>query len=229
MALFRISVPARSTSSTYPRCYGSLEQQKERRSQMIHDLLPVGQENAVPRNLLVSATGLSERALRKQVERERLSGVPILTDTERGGYYLPSCPAETGLFAKQSGGNNMRENKNARPAGGTAGQATENNAGRKILHNDYITGAYPISRLLLHGRENAVSLRHLVSMTNLDGRTVRSMITAERFDGVPILSDNSTGYYLPANDTEKTQFIRSMKHRAKEIERVAEAIEKAGR
>lgn len=123
----------------------------------------------------------------------------------------------------------MRENKNARPAGGTAGQAEENNAGRKISQDNYTTCAGLISRLLSHGRENAVSLRHLVSMTKLDGRTVRSMITAERFDGVPILSDNSTGYYLPANDTEKAQFIRSMRHRAKEIESVAEAIEKAGR
>lgn len=196
---------------------------------MIHELLQEGIENAQTKEDIISATGLSGRAIRKQEEKERLSGIPILSDTERGGYYFPSCSAETGLFAKQSGGNNMRENKNARPAGGTAGQATENNAGRKILHNDYITGAHPISRLLLHGRENAVSLRHLVSMTNLDGRTVRSMITAERFDGVPILSDNSTGYYLPANDTEKAQFIRSMRHRAKEIERVAEAIEKSGR
>lgn len=67
---------------------------------MVHELLSVGQENAVPRNLLSAATGLSERALRKQVERERLSGVPILTDTERGGYYLPSCPAETEQFVK---------------------------------------------------------------------------------------------------------------------------------
>lgn len=67
---------------------------------MIHELLSVGKESAVPRNLLSAATGLSDRALRKQVERERLSGVPIVTDTERGGYYLPSCPAETELFVK---------------------------------------------------------------------------------------------------------------------------------
>ena len=121
----------------------------------------------------------------------------------------------------------MNDNKNARPAGGTAGQAAENNAGCKIPQDDYTTDAGPISRLLSHGRENAIPLRHLTAMTKLDGRTVRAMITAERLAGVPILSDNSTGYYLPGDDAEKMQFIRSMKHRAKEIERAAEAIEKA--
>ena len=117
--------------------------------------------------------------------------------------------------------------ENARPAGGTAGQAAENNAGCKIPQDDYTTDAGPISRLLSHGRENAVPLRHLTAMTKLDGRTVRAMIAEERLAGVPILADNSTGYFLPASEDEKAQFIRSMKHRAKEIERAAEAIEKA--
>ena len=119
--------------------------------------------------------------------------------------------------------------KNARPAGGTAGQAAENNAGCKIPQDDYTTDAGPISRLLSHGRENAVPLRHLTAMPKLDGRTVRAMIAEERLAGAPILADNSTGYFLPASEDEKAQFIRSMKHRAKEIERAAEAIEKSGR
>ena len=123
----------------------------------------------------------------------------------------------------------MSAKENARPAGGTAGQAAENNAGCKIPQDDYTTDAGPISRLLSHGRENAVPLRHLTAMTKLDGRTVRAMIAEERLAGVPILADNSTGYFLPASEDEKAQFIRSMKHRAKEIERAAEAIEKSGR
>lgn len=121
----------------------------------------------------------------------------------------------------------MNDNKNARPAGGTAGQAAEKDAASKIPQDDYTTDAGPISRLLSHGRENAIPLRHLTAMTKLDGRAVRAMIAAERLAGVPILADNSTGYYLPGDDAEKMQFIRSMKHRAKEIERAAEAIEKA--
>ena len=121
----------------------------------------------------------------------------------------------------------MNDNKDARPAGGTAGRAAEKDAASKIPQDDYTTDAGPISRLLSHGRENAIPLRHLTAMTKLDGRTVRAMIAEERLAGVPILADNSTGYYLPGDDAEKAQFIRSMKHRAKEIERAAEAIERA--
>ena len=117
--------------------------------------------------------------------------------------------------------------ENAHSAAATTEQAAGDNAGRKIPQDDYTTDAGPISRLLSHGRENAIPLRHLTAMTKLDGRTVRAMITAERLAGIPILSDNSTGYYLPGDDAEKVQFIRSMKHRAQEIERAAEAIEKA--
>ena len=119
--------------------------------------------------------------------------------------------------------------ENAHSAAATTEQAAGDNAGRKIPQDDYTTDAGPISRLLSHGRENAIPLRHLTAMTKLDGRAVRAMIAAERLAGVPILADNSTGYYLPGDDAEKMQFIRSMKHRAKEIERAAEAIEKSGR
>ena len=119
--------------------------------------------------------------------------------------------------------------ENAHSAAATTEQAAGDNAGRKIPQDDYTTDAGPIPRLLSHGRENAIPLRHLTAMTKLDGRAVRAMIAAERLAGVPILADNSTGYYLPGDDAEKLQFSRSMKHRAKEIERAAEAIEKSGR
>ena len=123
----------------------------------------------------------------------------------------------------------MNDNKNAHSAAATTEQAAEKDAASKIPQDDYTTDAGPISRLLSHGRENAIPLRHLTAMTKLDGRAVRAMIAAERLAGVPILADNSTGYFLPASEDEKAQFIRSMKHRAKEIERAAEAIEKSGR
>lgn len=83
-----------------------------------------------------------------------------------------------------------------------------------------------IADLLSHGQENAVPLQHLVALTNTDGRTVRAKIAAERLAGVPILSDNATGYYLPGNKGERERFVRSMRHRAKEIERAAEAVER---
>ena len=120
--------------------------------------------------------------------------------------------------------------ENARPTVGAAGQAErESHWASGHSRNDCTTWNGPISRLLMHGQENAIPLRCLTTMTKLDGRTVRAMIAAERLAGVPILSDNSTGYYLPGNAAEKERFIRSMKHRAKEIERAAEAIEKSGR
>lgn len=84
-----------------------------------------------------------------------------------------------------------------------------------------------IADLLSHGQENAVPLSHIKSMTGMKGRNIRRMIAAERLSGIPILSDCSTGYYLAENAGEKERFVRSMRHRAREIERAAEAIERA--
>lgn len=126
----------------------------------------------------------------------------------------------------------MKKNESARPAGGTAGQAKREShlVGGNPHENDSTIQArtqLKIADFLSNGQENAVPLRQLVSITGLDGRAVRQMIQAERLAGVPILSDNTTGYYLPANDSERLRFVRSMKHRAAEITRTAEAIEQA--
>ena len=86
-----------------------------------------------------------------------------------------------------------------------------------------------VSELLNRGRENAVPLRHLKKLMETDGRTVRLMIQQERLSGMPICADNLTGYYLPASDEERTAFVRSMRHRAAEIMRTAEAIERAAK
>ena len=83
-----------------------------------------------------------------------------------------------------------------------------------------------IADLLRYGQANAVPLRDLAGITGLDGRVVRAMIAAERRAGAAILSDNMTGYYLPANEEEKARFVRSMRHRAKEILCAADAVEK---
>lgn len=84
-----------------------------------------------------------------------------------------------------------------------------------------------ITDLLSRGQANAVPLRDLEGITGLDGRTVRAMISAERRAGAAILSDNMTGYYLPANEDEKARFVRSMRHRAKEILCAADAVERS--
>ena len=124
----------------------------------------------------------------------------------------------------------MSKNINARPTVGAAGQAErESHWASGNSRDDSNTWNGPISSLLMRGQENAIPLRQIVKLTGINGRVVRGMISEERLDGTPILSDNATGYYPPASEDEKVRFIRSMKHRAKEIERAAEAIEKSGR
>ena len=83
-----------------------------------------------------------------------------------------------------------------------------------------------VSELLNRGRENAVPLRHLKKLMETDGRTVRLMIQQERLSGMPICADNLTGYYLPANEEEKSACVRSMRRRAAEIIKTALAIER---
>lgn len=84
-----------------------------------------------------------------------------------------------------------------------------------------------VSALLHAGRKNALPLRDLCQLAGMDGRQVRLMIQRERLKGAPILSDNQSGYYLPGNEGEIREFVRSMRHRAGEIEKAAGAIEGA--
>lgn len=82
-----------------------------------------------------------------------------------------------------------------------------------------------ISDLLHRGEENATASRTIESITGLSGEQVRSLVHAERLKGVPIISTRR-GYFMAANEMEKVQFIRSMRHRAKEIQRAADAVER---
>ena len=126
----------------------------------------------------------------------------------------------------------MTENEKAHPTVGAAEQAMAGNVladgySRDYCTSNFVSGQILISDYLSTGQENAVPLRHLKNITGIDGRTVRRMIFEERLAGIPILADNQTGYYLPATQEEKQRCVRSMKHRAREIERAAEAIEVA--
>lgn len=87
--------------------------------------------------------------------------------------------------------------------------------------------ALKISGLLSHGAENGVTLRHLEKLTDLPGREVRRQIERERRRGIPILSDNMSGYFLPSSEDEKARCVRSMRGRAREILRTAQTIEEA--
>ena len=126
----------------------------------------------------------------------------------------------------------MSRKKKTRPSVGAPGRAEAgvNHADgySQRQHNTQGPGGQrKIAVFLSHGRENAIPRRELEKLTGLDGRTVRLMIERERREGMPILADNATGYYLPATEHERAACVRSMCHRADEIKKTAEAIERA--
>ena len=86
-----------------------------------------------------------------------------------------------------------------------------------------------VADILGYGQAAAVPLRHLVMVTGWSGREVRRQIEKERRQGTPILSDNVSGYFLPQDETEIMLCVRSLRKRAKEIVRTAQAIENAGK
>lgn len=86
---------------------------------------------------------------------------------------------------------------------------------------------FPVADLLSCGAENGITLRHLAWLTNLPGREVRRQIERERRAGALIISDNQHGYFLADDPAEAQRFARSMRHRAREILRTAQAIEGA--
>lgn len=130
----------------------------------------------------------------------------------------------------------MSREKKTRPSVGALGRAVETGSAMQAdtTSKPQFTpngpgGQRKVADLLSHGRENAIPRRELEKLTGLDGRTVRLMIERERREGSPILADNATGYYLPATEHERAACVRSMRHRAGEIMKSAQAIEQAER
>ena len=82
-----------------------------------------------------------------------------------------------------------------------------------------------ISDMLFLGQSNAVPLRKLCTMIDIDGRTIRRMVERERRTGVPILPDNTTGYSLADSPEEIKRFVFAMRGRANEILATAAAVE----
>lgn len=127
----------------------------------------------------------------------------------------------------------MSKNKNARPAGGTAGQAAEKDAASKIPHSDFTTDSSEkrekkyqlISDLLHKGRNNGLTLQDLVKLTGMDERIIRRKIHDERKSGILIITDCVNGYFLPENSHDVKVFISSMNGRAREIADISRAAE----
>ena len=129
----------------------------------------------------------------------------------------------------------MSKNKNARPAGSTAGQAAEKDAASKIPQDDFSTDSSKkreekyqlISDLLHKGRNNGLTLQDLVKLTGMDERTIRRKIHVERKSGMLIMADCVHGYFLPEDTYDVRRFIHSMSNRSKEIAAVRRAAEDA--
>ena len=131
----------------------------------------------------------------------------------------------------------MRNNEKARPAGGTAERAaetgtTEQVASLSTTNNSTKSGKSReggIASLLMEGAANGLHLSDLVRLTGWTEREVRQMIHRERRQGIPVLSNSKDGYYLPGNEYEKSECIRQMRGRAREILAAAAGIERGGR
>ena len=116
------------------------------------------------------------------------------------------------------------EKGNAPAGGGTPTRATGNGLETTFPNQDHNTATQKkllISDLLHVGAENGVTLTELVQLTGEDERSIRRRIQMERKAGKLILSDNQSGYFLPASEHEVRRFIRSMSSRAREITTVA--------
>lgn len=128
----------------------------------------------------------------------------------------------------------MSTNEKARPMTAIMEQATgtaafSGAANSFSNHNTAVNARQPkIADLLCRGQENAVSLQYLCSVTGLDGRKIRRIVEKERRNGAPILSSAGgvTGYYLPGNVEEVERFVKSMRSRAREITRTANAVKR---
>lgn len=123
----------------------------------------------------------------------------------------------------------MSRKENARPEAATSERAKRESAWTGgNSHNQHITAADGgqglVFSLLMEGRSNALHLADLVRLTGWPERDVRKAIQRERQRGCPILSDNKSGYFLPQSEAEKVQFVCSMRCRAREILRAANAV-----
>lgn len=130
----------------------------------------------------------------------------------------------------------MPKRKRAAHGAGTPGRRTETETfsgatTSSYQHTTQQSGGQPgkIEKLLSHGAENAVPLKHLVKLTGQPARQVRLMIQTERLRGAQILAGSQNGYYLPETQEDVELFYKSMLHRAAEITRVATAVKLRGR
>lgn len=85
-----------------------------------------------------------------------------------------------------------------------------------------------IADYLPHSPLTPVKLQQLVDQSGLDERTVRlALRRAVLRDRIPVVADNSRGYWIASTEAERNACVASLRRRAREIEARADALEKA--
>lgn len=127
-------------------------------------------------------------------------------------------------------------NDSTKKAPGSAATLTE--AGREKAagktHDSYINHTTAaawrqheiVTDMIPCGRENAIKLPQVAQLLDTDSRTARLMIQRAR-RSVPVLSDNSSGYWISNDPNEVRQFSESMRRRARQIYKTAANVEQA--
>lgn len=90
----------------------------------------------------------------------------------------------------------------------------------------YIFAKNQVRMILRKGKENAISRPMLKQITGMDDRTNRLIIEDLRCEGIPVMSSSSDkGYWLPQTASEVEHYINENRHRAREINLMAQRAE----
>lgn len=68
----------------------------------IENYIPYGRDNAISKSELISLTGMTERAVRRAIERARESGIMIMSSSQVRGYWQTEDIAEMEDFVRQT-------------------------------------------------------------------------------------------------------------------------------
>lgn len=94
------ATPARAAGNGLETLYPTKNYStSSRKTPSISELLYTGAENGTTLRELVALTGMNERLVRLEIQRERKAGKLILSNN-RDGYFLPETPEEVRRFAR---------------------------------------------------------------------------------------------------------------------------------
>lgn len=68
---------------------------------MLINYIPTGRANAITRQELVRLTGMTDRAIRREIKKLNQEGIPILSSSRGCGYWLSDDTAEIEAYIKE--------------------------------------------------------------------------------------------------------------------------------